>query len=248
MASFDMTLPRAWARVAGVCWVISIAGGMFAEVYVRAKLIAHDPATTIQNILANEQTYRLGSAAEFVGTAVYLALTVILYRLLAPINRTVSLIAAFFSAAGCTMWMMNLAFDAAPLVFIAGTQAASGVPDQTQSLTFALLKLHPEALILGMICFGVQCLLLGYLIVRSTFLPKVLGALLAVGGVGYLVAGFTHILSPTIAMQIGRYTFLPGEAAEVIMALWLTVIGVSAAKWKEAAGSMAGVKLGGANS
>jgi hypothetical protein len=66
--------------------------------------------------------------------------------------------------------------------------------------------------------------------------------------VGYLVAGFTHILSPTIAMQIGRYTFLPGEAAEVIMALWLTVIGVSAAKWKEAAGSMAGVKLGGANS
>jgi Domain of unknown function (DUF4386) len=73
------------------------------------------------------------------------------------------------------------------------------------------------------------------MVVRSTFLPRFLGVILAVGGSGYLVAGFAHILSPPIATQIGRYAFLPGEAAEALMALWLTVMGVNAVTWKEAA-------------
>ncbi|GAA0724379.1 DUF4386 domain-containing protein [Dokdonella soli] len=229
----DIHAPRAWARVAGVCWLIAIAGGLFAEAFVRARLITHDSLTTIQNILANEAMYRLGLAAMVVGTATYLALTAIMYRLLAPVNRTVSLIAAFFSIAGCAIWMLTLVSDAAPLVFFAGV-VGSLAPEaaQMQAPAFALLRLHPELLLLGMLCFGVQCLLMGCLIVRATFLPKLLGVILAVGGIGYLAAGFLHILAPPLAEQFGRYAFVPGEAGEALMGLWLTLVGVNARKWK----------------
>jgi hypothetical protein len=237
VASLEMTAPRVWARIAGTCWLISIVGGTFAEALVRTKLIAPDAATTIQNILVNERVYRLGLVAEFLGTATYLALTVLLYWLLAPMNRTTSSIAAFFGAAGCTMGMVKVVIDAVPLVFFAGSHAAFAVVDQMQSFSFGLLRLDPETLILGMICFGVQCFLVGYLVVRSTFLPKSLGVILMVGGSGYLVAGFTHMLSPPLAAQIGRYTLLPGEAAEMLMALWLTLFGINTAKWQQAIGA-----------
>ena len=228
--------PRAWARIAGVFWLISIMGGLFAEAFVRSKLIADDPATTMQNILANEAIYRLGSVAMFVGTATYLALSAIMYRLLAPVNRTASSIAAFFSIAGCTIWIQELVHSAAPFAF-AGAVGPSASAEQMQVLAFALLNLHSEALLLGMMCFGVHCLLMGYLIARSTFLPKLLGFLLLVGGLGYLTAGIAHMLSPPIAALLRRYLFLPGEAAEMLTGLWLAVVGLNAPKWKEQASS-----------
>jgi hypothetical protein len=93
-------------------WLITIGLGLFAEAFVRDRLIADNAATTLSNILANETLYRLGEAALFLGTATYLALTAIMYRLLAPVSRTVSLIAAFFSVAGCVIWMLALVGDA----------------------------------------------------------------------------------------------------------------------------------------
>ena len=222
-----------WARVAGGLWLICIGCGMFAEAYVRDKLILpHDPAGTLRNIFANEHLYRLGFTLEFIGTAAYLALTAILYRLLAPVDKTVSLIAAFFSIAGCAIWMANVAGDMSPFVFrdvLTGAHAEPG-----QSIVFALLRLRPETLISGMLCFGVQCLLVGLLIARSTFLPRMLGALLALGGAGYIVSALAHFLSPPLAAALHGYGFLPGEAGEALLGLWLLVMGLSEAKWDAA--------------
>jgi hypothetical protein len=222
-----------WARIAGILWLICIAFGTFAEAYVSDKLIlSHDAAGTIRNIFANEQLYRLGLTLEFAGTAAYLALTAILYRLLAPIDATVSLIAAFFSVAGCAIWMANVAGDMSPFLFrdvLAGAHA-----EPVRSIVFVLLRLGPEALTSGMLCFGVQCLLVGYLIVRSTFLPTALGALLALGGAGYILSASAHFLWPPLAAALHGYAYLPGEAGEVLLGLWLMVMGVNTAKWDAA--------------
>jgi hypothetical protein len=216
--------------VAGILWLICIACGMFAEAYVRDKLILpHDAAGTIRNIFSNEQLYRLGFTLEFAGTAAYLALTAILYRLLAPVDATISLIAALFSVAGCTIWMANVASDMSPFVFRDVLTSAHAEP--LRSIAFALLRLRTETLLSGMLCFGVQCLLVGYLIARSSFLPKWLGALLAVGGAGYILSASAHFLSPPLAVALHGYGFLPGEAGEALLGLWLLVVGLNTAKW-----------------
>lgn len=230
-ASIQMTAPRAWARTAGVLWLITVVLGVFAEGFVRNRVITSDAATTIANILANENTYRLGLAALLVGTSAYLALTPIMYFLLAPISRTASLIAACFSIVGCTIWISAVVNDAAPLVYFAREPFASDLQN-TQLLAFGLLKLHSEALLLGMSCFGVHCLLMGGLIVRSTFLPRLLGLILGVGGLGYMAAALLHVLAPAMVAPLSRYLLLPGGAGEALLGLWLTIVGLNAERWK----------------
>ncbi|MEA1673865.1 DUF4386 domain-containing protein [Nitrospirillum sp. BR 11163] len=234
---FGIKAPRAWARFAGICWLATIGAGYFAEGVVRKNLIEFgDAVATLHNIFAHEAMYRLAVAAEFGGTATYLVLTAILYLLLAPVNRVVSLMAAVFSVAGCTIWFLNLINNSAPLILLGGAHPPVGADlATTQALAFALIRLGNEILLAGMLCFGVHCLLLGGLIVRSSFFPKWIGLVLAVGGVGYLVSGFAHVAAPDIASAIGKYGYMPGQAGELLMGVFLTLLGVNASKWNEAA-------------
>ena len=220
-----MTSPVRWARIAGICWLIAIVTGMFAEGVVRSRLMTGDPAASLANILANEGRYRLAGAAMFVGTAVYLALSAILYRLFTPVSRTISLIALLFSVVGCTVWMLTVVIDAVPLLL-------ANSPGADPILAHAFLAMHPEALLLGMLCFGIQCLLVGCLITRASFLPKWLGVLLAVGGLGYIVAGFLHLVAPDLARSLARWTFVPGEAGELVLGGWLAIAGVNSERWR----------------
>jgi hypothetical protein len=229
--------PKAWGRVAGFLWLATIGLGLFAEAIVRSKLITSDPATRISNVLTHQGPYRLAEAALFTGTAAYLALTAIMYRLLAPVSRNLSLIAALFSVVGCVFWMLSLIGDAAPFVFFTEGRSALGAsPEVTHALTVAFMRLHSETLLLGMLCFGVHCLLMGILIVRAPFLPALIGLVLGAGGACYALAGYFHILSPALSAQFGRFLFVPGEAGEFLIALWLAVVGLNAAKWKDAPG------------
>jgi len=226
---------KAWGRIAGALWLVTIGLGLFAEASVRSNLITRDALTTITNVLNHDGVYRLGEAALFTGTATYLALTAIMYRLLAPVSRNLSLIAALFSIVGCGFWMLSLVGDAAPFAFFVDGRTALGAsPETTQALAFAFMRLHSETLLLGMLCFGVHCLLMGLLIVRAPFLPALIGLVLAAGGACYMAVGYLHILSPALFAQFGDFLFLPGEAGEVMIALWLAIVGLNAAKWKDA--------------
>ena len=90
--------PRVWA---GVCYLITIVMGVFAEVFVRGELVVRDDAAaTAANILSHETLYRLGLAADPVILAAYVAVTLVLYVLLKPVGRILSLLAAFFSLIG----------------------------------------------------------------------------------------------------------------------------------------------------
>jgi hypothetical protein len=166
--------PRFKARIAGVFYLLVFLTGGFA-LFVRG---------------------RLGSAAGLIAGACYIAVTLLFYGIFKPVNRNLSLLAAFISLVGIIIGPLSLLhlvpFSISPLVF-----------------------------------FGVYCLLIGYLILRSTFLPRILGALMAFGGLGWLT-----FLSPQLAKSLSPYNL-------AVLTLWLHVKGVNEQRWNEQANASA---------
>jgi hypothetical protein len=149
---------------------------------------------------------RSGPAVNLVSTACYLAATILVYGLLKPVSQSLSLLAAFCSFVGC-------ALGASSVLLPPGAQAA----------------------ILAFAFFGLHCLLVGYLILRSTFLPRAVGALMAFGGLGWLTFSVTTLLSPPLARSLSPYVMIPGILGEVSLTLWLLAVGVDAPRWSEQA-------------
>jgi hypothetical protein len=231
--------PRFQARMAGVIALITTTAGF--AVIVRDKLVVYsDAAATAHNILAHELLFRLAFAAD-VMAILYIVYTLLLYNLFRPVNRNVSLLAAFFSLVGCAIATLNCLFHLAPLIVLGGAPSLSAFNvEQLQALALMFLKLHAEAYNIGMVLFGSYNLLIGYLIFRSTFLPRILGLLLAASGVCYLFNCFANFLSPAFAAHLLPWILLPG-VAELLLALWLVVMGVNVQRWNEQA-SAAGMR------
>jgi hypothetical protein len=108
----------------------------------------------------------------------------------------------------------------------------AGTAGQLQQLSLALLNVHAESSNIVLVAFGFHVILIGYLIVRSTFLPRLLGVWLAIAGVCYLTNSFANFLAPEFAAHLSPYILIPG-VVEIVLALWLLVKGVNAERWKE---------------
>jgi hypothetical protein len=229
--------PRLTARIAGALYLVVIATGFFAEFYVRGSMIVSgDAVATAHNILASEPLYRLGFAADLVGDACYIGVTLILYQLLAPVSRSLSLLAAFFSLTGCVVMAANLVNHLAPLLLLSGGPYLSAfTPGQLQALALVALKLHARGYFIAMVFFGLYCGAIGYLMFRSTFFPRLLGLLLMAGGLSDLTNSFALFVAPALQDRLEPYILIPGGVSEIGLCLWLLAIGVDAAKWRAAA-------------
>lgn len=221
--------PLLKARIAGACWLLTILTGIFG-LYVGGRLIVSgDAAATAVNLLAHEALFRAGTAATLISTAFYVAATLLVYELLKPVDRTVSLLAAFFSLIGCALWCISALFELAPFVLLKGAPYLSVFTlEQLQAQALMFLKVGGQATNVGAVFFGLHCFLVGYLILRSTFLPRVVGALMVFGGLGWL-----SFLAPPIANYLSPYIMIPGTLGELTLALWLLVRGVNVQRWKE---------------
>jgi hypothetical protein len=200
--------------------------------WVGSKLIVFgNAAATATNILANETLFQSATAAMLVSGAFYLTVTVLVYELLKPVNRTISLLAAFLSLVGCAVGAIGCLFDLAPLVLLKGAGYLSVFTlEQLQALAVVLLKVRLETNNIGLVFFGFHCLLIGYLILRSTFLPRFIGALMVVAGLGWLTCLF-----PALAESFAPYNVIPGSLGEISLTLWLLVKGVNVQRWNEQA-------------
>jgi len=213
--------------MAGAFYLITIVTGVFAEVFVRGALVVRDDAAaTAANILTHEPLYRLGLAADLIMLACYIAVTLLLYGLFKPVGGQLSLLAACFSLVGIAVLAVNSLNHLAPLVFL-GSSNYLGAFDtnQLQALALVSLRMHARGYSVSGVFFGTYCLLIGYLVFRSGFLPRILGALMAIGGLGYLVNSFASFLSPALAARLPDVTIL-GGIAELSLCLWLMVMGV----------------------
>jgi hypothetical protein len=197
------------------------------------KLVVYgDAAATAHNILANEPLFRWGFAAALISAVCYITVTLLLYDIFRPVNRSVSLLAAFFSLMGCTIQALSSLFHLAPLVVLGGEQYLSVFKvEQLQALALLFLKLRVQTASIYMVFFGWYCLLIGYLIFRSTFLPRILAVFMAIAGLSYQL-----FLSPPLANYLFPYIVKPaGALGELSLILWLLVVGVNVQRWKEQA-------------
>ncbi|HEY1606412.1 MAG TPA: DUF4386 domain-containing protein [Allosphingosinicella sp.] len=210
--------PKLEARIAGALWLVAILAGLFAELFVRSRLIVRgDAAATAAHI-----------------AAAYLAVSLLLYRLMRPAGRTLSLLAAGFGLAGSAVLAADLVCAYAPLILLGlGTANGNMGLQQADVLAMAFVRLHGLGYAISLAFFAVQVGLLGRLVLRSTFLPRILGMLLAIEAVCNLVHCFGIFLGAGFIASIDSWLLLPGLFGEGGMTLWLLLVGVDAAKWAE---------------
>lgn len=229
--------PHRMARLAGLFYLITTLAGGFAEIGVRGKVIvAGDAAATARNILASEGLYRLGFAADIVAGAAYLLVTLLLYELLKPVNRSLSLLAAFFSLVGVAIGGVAALGHLAPLLLLKGAHyLAPYNVDELQAMALLALKLHNQGYLIALVFFGVYEALLGYLIIRSTFLPRALGVVIGIAGLAFLTNSFAIFLWPALPDLLNAALLAVDGIGEISLMVWLLVMGVNARKWEEMA-------------
>ena len=227
--------PRLKARIAGLLYLIVIVGGIFAELLVRGKLVVHgDPAATAHNILAHEALYRWGFTVELFYLVCNVPLALLFYDLFKIVSRTAALLDLGFGLLSTAIEAISLLGHYAPLLLLSGEHHLGFSAEQLQSVSYVSIQLFEYGFAISLVFFGFDCLAMAYLIVRSTFFPRVIGLLLAIEGVCYLFNSFTNFLAPAIADRV--FPFLAGSAiAEVALCLWLLVMGVNEQRWKEQA-------------
>jgi hypothetical protein len=221
--------PRAKARLAGVFEALEGLTSAFGQVTVLGRLlVVGNAAATAGNILEHETLFRLGFASSLLGVAFHLGWALLFYRLFRPVNRSVSLCAVFVILVVCAIQAVTALLYLAPLLVLkAGSSLSALTREQLQAVAYMFLKLNGLAFDTELVFFGLWCVLTGYLIFKSSFLPRILGVLLAIDGLGWMTfmsPPLGHYLFPAIAVACGM--------AEVPLQLWLLIFGVNNERWK----------------
>jgi hypothetical protein len=229
--------PRLMARTAGVLYLINIVGGAFAITIVPAMVVVEgDLAATAQNIQTHELLYRSGLAAHVLVTTTNVILAVIFYELFKVVNRTLALLDAFFILVATAIEAAGLLIQFIPLLLLGSGRYKSALsPSQVQALAYLPGDLSSIDYSIHTVFFGLDIICFAYLVLRSTFLPRAIGVLLAIDGVAYLIYSFTDILSPEAAANLVPWIQLPALVGEGSLCLWLLVVGVDVDRWKQQA-------------
>jgi hypothetical protein len=212
-------------RMLGFVYLLYFLTALSGGLLTNRVVVAGDPAATVTNILAHEVTYRAGFAFGLVGNAVYITLTVLFYLLFKPVSRTISLLMASFSLVGCTTQIMAGILQLAPLVVLRDSQLLGAFNvEQLRAVALLSLRIYSQTFHISFVLFALFDFLLGYLIFRSPFLPRILGVLMMVAGVGA-----TTFLYPPLATALKWFVLPIGGLAEGALLLWLVVKGVNVA-------------------
>jgi hypothetical protein len=224
--------PRTKARLAGAFYLLTILTGLFAQGFISARLVVSgDAAATANNILSHDGLFRLGFAVYMIEMVCQIITTVLLYDLLKPVNRSVSLLAAVLGLIGCGIKTFSRLFYFAPLLILGGTHYLSVFSgEQLNAVALLFLRVNDIGAGIALVFFGFYAILKGYLVIRSTFLPRVLGWLAVLGGIGWLA-----YLSPPFGDRVFSSIAVFGIIGALANIGWLLVFGVNEQRWREQA-------------
>jgi hypothetical protein len=231
------TSPRLLGRISALLLLLVLVTGIFAQGLVSDRLIVSgDAAATARNILANQGLYRLGFTVFLIEMVAQVAKTAVWYVLLRPVNRSIAVTAAFIDLAGGVIKTFARVFYIVPLWVLLPTAAGASpvlrgfTPEQVGSIALVLLQINNRGAAAALAFFGFSITLNGYLIFRSTFMPRWLGVLSMIFGAGWL----TFLYPP-----LGSRAFLPVVLltllGSVVMMVWLLFFGIRDEKWNECA-------------
>jgi hypothetical protein len=222
--------------LAGTLVVISLLAGGFAEVYVPSKLLVPtDALATARNIQEWNVLFRMSFAGYLVEAVCDIALALIFYVLLKPVSKEIALLSAFFGLVSTATFAFAELFYFAPALFTSGNQYfATLSPEQRNAFTLISLSLYGYGGTLFMAFYGVATALRGWLIYRSEFLPRFLGALLMLAGLGFVLRNFVFVLAPKYHSD---FLVLPMFVAMVALAAWLLLKGVDVGRWEAKSGN-----------
>lgn len=215
------------ARLAGWCYLVVIAGGIFAALFVREPLfVSGDAAATTRNIAANESLWRWGIAVHGLYLFPGAAIGVILYRLFKTDDATLALLALVFAVAPVVIEAVLLTALSVPLLLVGqGVGFNAFEPDQRQAVVYLAVRVFVTGWGFSLMLFSGFCTSIGLLILSSSIVPRVLGALMIAAGVSYFVNSMSAIVSPTLNATLVPWILLPPLVGEFSLATWLTIRG-----------------------
>ena len=227
-SNIEIEVVQRYAKTAGVLLLLTIIAGFFGELYVPSKLVSREATATVANITAHQLLFRLGFAAYLVEACCDIALALLFYVLLKPVDKHLALLSAFFGLVSTSTFALTelMYFSALPIQ----RSLQSFTPDQAAAVTQLFVKLYGIGSGVFMVFYGVATLLRGYMIYHSTYLPRILGALLALAGIAFIIKSVTLVLAPAYSSD---FLLAPVFLATVTLTGWLLVRGVDVAKWEE---------------
>ncbi len=215
------------ARVAGALYLLVAVTAAFSIIYVPLTLIVPgSAAATANNILASEMLFRIGIVSELISATAFIFLVRALYRLLNGVNKTHASLMVTLVLVSVPIMFLNVLNEIAALALLRGGDLLSVFEKgQLDALAVLFLGLHRQGFVVAAIFWGLWLFPFGVLVVRSGFLPRILGVLLIAAGFGYLVSSLTWLILPSYANVVSIIASLPEGAGELPIIAWLLIKG-----------------------
>lgn len=223
-----MNSVRKTARMTGVFYLAIFFANLFVFLFVSGSLnVAGDATATAENIRASESLYRSGIVSYLIVFLSEIGTTILLYTLLAPVNKTLSLLMVATRLMQAAVHAANLINFIFPLILInGGDYLTAFAPEQINSLVLLFTDAHYYGVLVSEAFFAVSLFLLGYLVVRSELFPGILGILLAIAGGFYVLDSFGIFLMPQHEALFANLIIAPAIVAELSFTLWLLIKGI----------------------
>ncbi|MBL7858821.1 MAG: DUF4386 domain-containing protein [Cyclobacteriaceae bacterium] len=220
------------SRIAGFCYLVVIATGLFSEVFVRQALrVSNNALATAQNIQANEMLFRWGFVADLINFVVGLPTVLIMYHFFKKSNKILLQIALALVIIQTAIIAVNLLNQITPLLLL-GNDTYLTTFQQSQLATLSLLSLNiqSQGYGIGLVFFGFYCSIIGFVIYKTNAIPRIIGVLYATAGLCYLINSFTMFLSKGFSNPMFIYLAIPIFIGELSVCLWLLIKGIDTTK------------------
>src|SRR6266853_4555143 len=213
------------AHIAGVLYVVASITAVFAWIYVNGKIFVRDDATaTANNIRASETLLRLGIVSELIGSIIFIFVVLALYRLFRAVSEKHAMAMAILLLISTPISLLAVVGELAALIVAGGANLSTFDPYQLDSLSYLFFRLHGQALVVAQVFWGLWLFPFGTLVIRCGFIPRFLGYLLFIAGVGYLIGSLTGLVLPTYK-QLGDQIAMILELWELPIIFWLLIWG-----------------------
>jgi hypothetical protein len=215
------------AQYAGLLYFISALIAPIGLMYVPGKLfVAGDATATANNIRASEWLLRLGIGSELAGQILAIFIILALYRLFKPVDERLALkMLVLGCLISCPIMFVNILNEIAASILVSGADFLSSFTTaQLDTLTYLFMRLHGQGHVVASIFWGLWLFPFGILVIRSGFIPKFLGYLLMIAGVGYVMSSSAILLAPqykAVVTQIAMFMYF----GEVPIIFWLLIWG-----------------------